>query len=98
MTDDDDLTQEINGNGGDDLVSPQDFTYEHPFEFELGGSIPNFTLRYETYGKLNADKSNSPCVVTSSSLSMVCFAFPKRYSMIQRIVPLSPFAVSRLIA
>ena len=44
MTDDDDLTQEINGNGGDDLVSPQDFTYEHPFEFELGGSIPNFTL------------------------------------------------------
>ena len=59
MTDDDDLTQEINGIGGNELVSPQDFTYDSPFAFELGGSIPNFTLRYETYGTLNADKSNA---------------------------------------
>ncbi|MGF0068488.1 homoserine O-acetyltransferase MetX [Candidatus Spyradosoma sp. SGI.093] len=59
MTDDDELTQEINGEGASDLVSPQDFVYDRPFEFELGGSIPNFTLRYETYGALNADKSNA---------------------------------------
>ena len=59
MTDDDELTAEINGEGCADLVSPQDFCCNAPFEFELGGSIPSFKLRYETYGKLNADKSNA---------------------------------------
>lgn len=59
MTDDDDLTQAINGEGCSDLVSPQDFVYNERFDFELGGSIPSLTLRYETYGTLNADKSNA---------------------------------------
>ncbi|MCD8283453.1 MAG: homoserine O-acetyltransferase [Opitutae bacterium] len=59
MTDDDELTEEINGTGCGDIVTPQDFEYEKPFSFELGGSIPRLTLRYETYGTLNDDKSNA---------------------------------------
>ncbi len=59
MTDDDELTEEINGTGGKNIVEPRDFEYEKPFKFELGGSIPRLTLRYEMYGELNADKSNA---------------------------------------
>lgn len=40
------------------LVTPQDFHCSSPFEFENGQTIPEFTLRYETYGRLNSDKSN----------------------------------------
>lgn len=62
MTDD----EEALDSGGNDgaagsslIVSPQDFVCKKPFAFELGGEIPEFTLRYETYGTLNADKSNA---------------------------------------
>ncbi|MDR1498446.1 MAG: homoserine O-acetyltransferase [Puniceicoccales bacterium] len=41
------------------LVQPKDLVFRAPFEFELGGVIPSFTLRYETYGTLNADRSNA---------------------------------------
>ena len=37
----------------------QDFTYRQPFSFENGDSLPEFTLRYETYGTLNAERSNA---------------------------------------
>ena len=60
MTDDDEASG--SGGGNDEaalIVSPQDFVCKEPFSFELGGEIPEFTLRYETYGKLNADKSNA---------------------------------------
>ncbi len=40
------------------LVSPQDFRFPNPFEFESGQSIPEFTLRYESYGRLNAARDN----------------------------------------
>lgn len=40
------------------LVDPIDFRYAQPFAFENGKSIPEFTLRYETYGRLNASKTN----------------------------------------
>ena len=40
------------------LVSPQDFRCDTSFEFESGQSIPEFTLRYETYGQLNSDRNN----------------------------------------
>ena len=40
------------------LVHPEDFVCTAPFTFETGQSIPGFTLRYETYGHLNADRSN----------------------------------------
>jgi homoserine O-acetyltransferase/O-succinyltransferase len=40
------------------LVSPQDFVHPHPFTFKSGQVIPGFTLRYETYGELNATRDN----------------------------------------
>jgi len=40
------------------LVVPRDFHCERPFAFESGDEIPRFDLRYETYGRLAADKGN----------------------------------------
>ena len=40
------------------LVAFEDFVCDQPFTFENGQSIPGFTLRYETYGRMNADRSN----------------------------------------
>lgn len=41
------------------LVQPRDVTLPGPFALELGGVLPALTLRYETYGRLNADRSNA---------------------------------------
>jgi homoserine O-acetyltransferase len=41
------------------LVAPRDFVYAHLFTFKSGQSIPGFTLRYETYGTLNATRDNA---------------------------------------
>jgi homoserine O-acetyltransferase len=41
------------------LVRPQDFTSRAPFTFDGGAVIPEFTLRYETYGELNAARDNA---------------------------------------
>lgn len=41
------------------LVGWHDFVSDQPYRFEHGGEIPGFTLRYETYGHLNADRSNA---------------------------------------
>lgn len=41
------------------LVEPLDFHYPHPFKFESGQSIPEFSLRYETYGRLNIEGTNA---------------------------------------
>ncbi|HLS28643.1 MAG TPA: homoserine O-acetyltransferase, partial [Opitutales bacterium] len=46
------------GPGEVGLVEYRDFHSEEPFYFESGKSIPSFQLRYETYGRLNADRSN----------------------------------------
>lgn len=40
------------------LVAPHDFVYAHAFTFRSGQSLPGFTLRYETYGTLNATRDN----------------------------------------
>jgi len=40
------------------LVRCEDFVCSEPFVFEDGKSIPGFTLRYETYGRMNADRTN----------------------------------------
>jgi len=37
----------------------QDFVSKKPFSLELGGELPELTLRYETYGQLSPDKSNA---------------------------------------
>jgi homoserine O-acetyltransferase len=41
------------------LVSPRDFVCSEPFTFKSGQTIPGFTLRYETYGQLNATRDNA---------------------------------------
>jgi homoserine O-acetyltransferase len=41
------------------LVSPRDFVHPHPFVFRNGQTLPGFTLRYETYGALNATRDNT---------------------------------------
>lgn len=41
------------------IVTPEDFHYRQDFVFESGQSIPEFTLRYEAYGHLNAEKTNT---------------------------------------
>jgi homoserine O-acetyltransferase len=41
------------------LVHPRDFTHDRPFEFKSGQKLPGFTLRYESYGTLNATRDNA---------------------------------------
>lgn len=41
------------------LVHWTDFVSKEPFTFESGEQIPGFTLRYETYGRLNPDGNNA---------------------------------------
>jgi homoserine O-acetyltransferase len=41
------------------LVQPRDFVYARPFTFKSGQTLPGFTLRYETYGTLNATRDNA---------------------------------------
>ena len=43
-------------------VVPQLARFDAPFVFKSGKSIPAFELMYETYGTLNADKSNAVLV------------------------------------
>jgi homoserine O-acetyltransferase/O-succinyltransferase len=45
--------------GGVGLVRPHDFVHAQPFTFKNGRTIPGFTLRYETYGTLNATRDNA---------------------------------------
>ncbi|MCH6258779.1 homoserine O-acetyltransferase [Puniceicoccaceae bacterium K14] len=51
------LEQEEVGEIG--LVTPEDFHWSEPFIFESGQTIPEFDLRYETYGHLNSDGTNT---------------------------------------
>lgn len=51
--------QQVLEEGEVGLVEYQDFILDKPFYFESGGSIPQLTLRYETYGRLNAAKDNA---------------------------------------
>ena len=41
------------------IVAHSDFVSKVPFDFESGGQIPEMTLRYETYGRLNHELFNS---------------------------------------
>jgi homoserine O-acetyltransferase len=43
-------------------VTPQLARFDTPFVFKSGRAIPAFELMYETYGTLNADKSNAVLV------------------------------------
>ena len=41
------------------IVSPLSMYYAEPLVLQSGASIANYTLVYETYGELNADRSNA---------------------------------------
>jgi len=41
------------------LVAPRDFRHPGPFAFRSGQTIQGFTLRYETYGAMNATRDNA---------------------------------------
>jgi homoserine O-acetyltransferase/O-succinyltransferase len=57
---DDDLGPPARSEPGEvGLVEPRDFVCSTPFTFDNGQSIPGFTLRYETYGRLNAARDNA---------------------------------------
>lgn len=44
------------------LVEPRDFTSAEPFACDDGRILPAFTLRYETYGRLNPARDNAVLV------------------------------------
>jgi homoserine O-acetyltransferase len=57
---DDDLHAPAHAEPGEvGLVEPRDFVCTVPFTFDNGHTIPGFTLRYETYGRLNASRDNA---------------------------------------
>lgn len=56
---DSEQTPQIPDEGEVGFVAYQDFVSRDRFRFESGGSIPELTLRYETYGHLNAAKDNA---------------------------------------
>ena len=41
------------------IATPQSMTFEAPLPLQSGASIRGYSLSYETYGTLNADKSNA---------------------------------------
>jgi homoserine O-acetyltransferase len=49
------------------LVTPRDFVHREPFTFRSGQTLPGFSLRYETYGQLNATRDNA--IVVCHALS-----------------------------
>jgi homoserine O-acetyltransferase len=44
------------------IVTPQDMHFSEPLALQSGASIADYTLVYETYGTLNADRSNAVLV------------------------------------
>lgn len=42
---------------------------DEPLSFKKGGTLPSFTLAYETWGSLNADRSNAVLILTGLSPS-----------------------------
>lgn len=47
------------GPGSVGQVSPQKLAFEQPLALESGRSLPRFDLMVETYGRLNAERSNA---------------------------------------
>ena len=44
------------------IVTPQTMRFAEPLHLQGGGALADYTLMYETYGTLNADKSNAVLV------------------------------------
>jgi len=56
---DSEQTSLIPAEGEVGFVEYADFHWREPFLFESGGTIPEMTLRYETYGHLDGDRGNA---------------------------------------
>lgn len=56
---DSEASPQVPAGGEVGLVEYHDFVSKEPFQFESGGSIPELSLRYETYGRLNEAKDNA---------------------------------------
>ena len=52
----------MNSSSSVGLVTPQRATFDQPIALRAGASLPGFELVYETYGQLNAAKSNAVLV------------------------------------
>lgn len=61
MTDDVSSVAALEGDGVG-LVQFEDRFFDEPFDFELGGRIPSFSIRFETYGVLDPHRSNAVLV------------------------------------
>ena len=57
------------------LVAPQDYRSDEPFAFDCGRTIPGFTIRYETYGRLNETADNAILVCHALSGDHHCAGF-----------------------
>jgi len=44
------------------VVTPQFMEFSEPLALQSGASVRGYTLAYETYGTLNADRSNAVLV------------------------------------
>lgn len=44
------------------IATPQSMHFDEPLPLQGGGSIRDYDLAYETYGQLNADRSNAVLV------------------------------------
>lgn len=50
------------GAGSVGVVTPQSMQFDEPLPLQSGSSLGGYTLVYETYGRLNADRSNAVLV------------------------------------
>ncbi len=48
-------------------VTPQSLHFDAPLELDCGRTLPNFDLTFETYGELNAERSNAVLVMHALS-------------------------------
>ena len=62
MNDAEDIPSGSAETGEVGLVEAKDFVHAQPFTCESGQTLPGFTLRYETYGALNATRDNAVLV------------------------------------
>jgi len=68
MNDAEDIAPQVRPEPGEvGLVESRDFHHPLPFTFESGQVLPGFTLRYETYGHLNAPRDNAIMVLHALS-------------------------------
>ena len=64
------------------IATPQSMSFEAALPLQSGASIRGYSLSYETYGTLNADKSNAVLIchaLNASHLSLIHISEPTRH-------------------